>query len=106
MRIVLALHGITKLGSWEGYHGFIFQNQLPVTVSGVLFHSSSIHLKSLTVFSYLTRYLFTLAALGTLGDDQETSMLSELTSVKRRSDGAGTAGARRDHCDVMNLFPK
>lgn len=40
-----------------------------------------------------------LAMLGTLGDVQETSMLSEPTCPKRRSEGAGTAGAKRDRHD-------
>lgn len=57
------------------------------------------------LFLYLTRNLLTLAVLGTLGDDQETSMLSEPTSLKRRSEGAGTAGARRDQYSVTSLFP-
>lgn len=32
-------------------------------------------------------------------------MLSEPTSLKRRSEGAGTAGARRDHHIVISSFP-
>lgn len=40
---------------------------------------------------YLTRKELMLAGLGTRGDTQVTSMLSELTRPKRRSVGAGTA---------------
>lgn len=32
-------------------------------------------------------------------------MLSEPTSLKRRSDGAGTASGRRDHHIVTSLVP-
>lgn len=87
---LLALHRTTKLGSWAGNRSYKVQN-LPVAFK--------------LLFLYLTRNLSTLAALGTLGDDQETSMLSEPTSLKRRSDGAGTAGARRDHHIVNSSFP-
>lgn len=112
VRIVLALHRINSeagkaitvsFSKTKPAASHNDRSPVPLLIRQFILKASVYSRKS--SFSYLTRYLFTLATLGTLGEDQETSMLSEVTSLKRRSVGAGTAGAGREHHNVISLFP-
>lgn len=65
----------------------LFEFDTEITVTGL--HGG-------VMFLYLTRKELMSARLGTRGDVQVTSMLSEPTRPKRRSVGAGTANVKKE----------